>query len=148
VAVTDLEELRKIYEDTKTIAVVGASGDQTKAAHTVPRYLQRQGFRIIPVNPRGGEILGEKAFERLTDIPESVDVVDVFRPSEETPEVARDAVKVGAKILWLQEGIESEEAERIASEGGLKVVMNRCMGHTHYQLDLGPGPDRPEPQGT
>jgi uncharacterized protein len=148
VAVTDLEELRKIYEDTNTIAVVGASGDQTKAAHTIPRYLQRQGFRIIPVNPRGGEILGEKAFERLTDIPESVDVVDVFRPSEETPDVARDAVRVGAKVLWLQEGIESEEAERIASEGGLKVVMNRCMGHTHFQLDLGPGPDRPEPQGT
>jgi predicted CoA-binding protein len=148
VAVTDLEELRKIYEDTNTIAVVGASGDPNKAAHTIPRYLQRQGFRILPVNPRGGEILGEKAFERLTDIPESVDVVDVFRPSEETPEVARDAVKVGAKVLWLQEGIESEEAERIASEGGLKVVMNRCMGHTHYQLDLGPGPDRPEPQGT
>jgi predicted CoA-binding protein len=148
VAVTDLEELRKIYEDTNTIAVVGASGDQTKAAHTIPRYLQRQGFRIIPVNPRGGEILGEKAFERLTDIPESVDAVDVFRPSEETPDVARDAVRVGAKVLWLQEGIESEEAERIASEGGLKVVMNRCMGHTHFQLDLGPGPDRPEPQGT
>jgi predicted CoA-binding protein len=148
VAVTDLEELRKIYEDTNTIAVVGASGDETKAAHTIPRYLQRQGFRIIPVNPRGGEILGEKAFERLTDIPESVDVVDVFRPSEETPDVARDAVRVGAKVLWLQEGIESEEAERIASEGGLKVVMNRCMGHTHFQLDLGPGPDRPEPQGT
>jgi predicted CoA-binding protein len=148
VAVTDLEELRKIYEDTKTIAVVGASADRAKAAHTVPRYLQAHGFRIIPVNPRGGEILGEKAFERLTDIPESVDVVDVFRPSEETPEVARDAVKVGAKVLWLQEGIESEEAERIASEGGLKVVMNRCMGHTHYQLDLGPGPDPPEPQGT
>jgi predicted CoA-binding protein len=148
VAVTDLEELRKIYQDTNTIAVVGASGDPTKAAHTVPRYLQGQGFRIIPVNPKGGEILGENVFERLTDIPESVDVVDVFRPSEETPEVARAAVKVGAKVLWLQEGIESEEAERIASEGGLKVVMNRCMGHTHFQLDLGPGPDRPEPRGT
>jgi uncharacterized protein len=147
VAVTDMEELRKIYEDTTTIAVVGASGDETKAAHTIPRYLQRQGFRIIPVNPKGGEILGEKVFERLTDVPESIDVVDVFRPSEETPEVARDAVKVGAKVLWLQEGIESEEAERIASEGGLRVVMNRCMGQTHYQLNLGPGPDRPEPQG-
>src|SRR5688500_16447424 len=84
VAVTDLEERRKIYEDTKTIAVVGASAAQAKAAHPLPRYLQAHGFRIIPVNPRGGEILGEKAFELLTDIPESVDVVDVFRPSEET----------------------------------------------------------------
>src|ERR687895_1823093 len=110
-AISDMDELRKIYEDTKTIAVVGASDDPRKPAHTIPRYLQRVGFRILPVNPKGGEILGEKAFERLTDIPESVDVVDVFRPSEETPEVARDAVKVGAKVLWLQEGIESEVAE-------------------------------------
>jgi predicted CoA-binding protein len=134
------DDLRKIYEETGTIAVVGASGDATKPAHTIPRYLQRQGFRIIPVNPKGGEILGEKVYERLEDIPEPVDVVDVFRPSEETPDVARDAVRIGAKVLWLQEGISSEEADRIATEGGLKVVMDRCMGETHYQLRLGPGP--------
>ncbi len=140
-AITDLEEIRPIYGETKTIAVVGASGDASKPSHTVPRYLQRQGYRIIPVNPRGGEILGEKVYERLTDVPDEVDVVEVFRPSEETPDVARDAVQVGAKVLWLQEGISSEEAERIASEGGLKVVMDRCMGQTHYQLKLGPGPD-------
>ena len=145
-AIEDMDQLRTIYEETKTIAVVGASGDETKAAHSIPRYLQRQGFRIIPVNPRGGEILGEKAYERLEDVPEPIDVVDVFRPSDETPAVARDAVKVGAKVLWLQEGISSEEAERIASEGGLKVVMNRCMGETHRQLKLGPGP-RAERQG-
>jgi uncharacterized protein len=147
VAITDMDELREIYENTKTIAVVGASGDHTKAAHTIPRYLQRQGFRIIPVNPKGGEILGEGVVERLTDVTEPVDVVDVFRPSAETPDVARDAVKVGAKVLWLQEGIESEEAERIATDGGLKVVMNRCMGETHHQLRLGPGPTRPDRQG-
>jgi predicted CoA-binding protein len=145
-AIEDMDELRKIYEETTTIAVVGASGDERKAAHSIPRYLQRQGFRIIPVNPKGGEILGEKVYERLEDIPEPIDVVDVFRPSEETPPVAQDAVKVGAKVLWLQEGISSDEAERIASEGGLKVVMNRCMGETHYQLRLGPGP-RAERQG-
>lgn len=145
-AIEDMDELRKIYEETTTIAVVGASGDEKKAAHTIPRYLQRQGFRIVPVNPKGGEILGEKVYERLEDVPEPIDVVDVFRPSDETPDVARDAVKVGAKVLWLQEGISSEEAERIASEGGLKVVMNRCMGETHYQLRLGPGP-RAERQG-
>ena len=139
-AISDMDELRKIYEDTKTIAVVGASDDQRKPAHTIPRYLQRQGFRIIPVNPKGGEILGEGVVERLTDVTEPVDVVDVFRPSAETPDVARDAVKLGAKVLWLQEGIESQEAERIATEGGLKVVMDRCMGETHYQLKLGPGP--------
>jgi uncharacterized protein len=141
VAITDKDELRAIYGDTKTIAVVGASGDPRKPSHTVPRYLQRMGYRIIPVNPKGGEILGEKVYERLTDVPDEVDVVEVFRPSEETPDVARDAVKVGAKVLWLQEGISSEEAERIASEGGLKVVMDRCMGQTHFQLQLGPGPD-------
>ena len=145
-AITDIEEMRQIYADTKTIAVVGASADEMKAAHTIPRYLQRQGYRIIPVNPRGGEILGEPVRERLTDIEEPIDVVDVFRPSEETPGVARDAVKVGAKVLWLQEGISSEEADRIATEGGLKVVMNRCMGETHHQLRLGPGP-RAERQG-
>jgi predicted CoA-binding protein len=146
VAITDIEEMRQIYADTKTIAVVGASADEMKAAHTIPRYLQRQGYRIIPVNPRGGEILGEPVRERLTDIEEPIDVVDVFRPSDETPGVARDAVKVGAKVLWLQEGISSEEADRIATEGGLKVVMNRCMGETHHQLRLGPGP-RAERQG-
>jgi uncharacterized protein len=145
-AIEDMDELRKIYDDTTTIAVVGASADPTKAAHTIPRYLQRQGFRIIPVNPKGGEILGEKVYERLEDVPEPIDVVDVFRPSAETPAVAEDAVKVGAKVLWLQEGISSEEAERIATEGGLKVVMDRCMGETHYQLRLGPGP-RSERQG-
>jgi predicted CoA-binding protein len=140
VAITEPDELRTIYQETKTIAVVGASGDERKAAHTIPRYLQRQGFRIIPVNPKGGEILGEEVRRQLEDIEEPIDVVDVFRPSEETPDVARDAVRVGAKVLWLQEGIESEEAERIASQGGLKVVMNRCMGETHFQLRLGPGP--------
>jgi predicted CoA-binding protein len=145
-AIEDMDELRAIYEETKTIAVVGASGDETKAANRIPRYLQREGFRIIPVNPKGGEILGETVYERLEDVPDPIDVVDVFRPSEETPGVAGDAVKVGAKVLWLQEGISSEEAERIASEGGLKVVMNRCMGETHYQLKLGPGP-RAERQG-
>ena len=139
-AITDLDELRKIYEESKTIAVVGASDNERKPAHTIPRYLQSEGFRIIPVNPRGGEILGEKAYASLAEIDEPIDVVDVFRPSEETPDVARQAVEAGAKVLWLQEGIESQEAERIATEGGLKVVMDRCMGETHYQLKLGPGP--------
>jgi hypothetical protein len=142
-AITDEQELKDIYADTKTIAVVGASGSEEKPAHTIPRYLQRNGYRVIPVNPRGGELLGEKVYERLTDIEEPIDVVDVFRPSEETPDVARDAVKVGAKVLWLQEGIFSDEAERIASEGGLKVVMDTCMGATHHRLvrmQEGPGP--------
>jgi len=135
------DELREIYASAKTIAVVGASADDSKPAHTIPRYLQRHGYRVIPVNPRGGEILGEKVYEKLTDIEEPVDVVDVFRPSPETPDIARDAVQIGAKVLWLQQGIEHEDAERIARDGGLIPVMDACMGATHYRLGLGPGPN-------
>lgn len=134
------EELREIYASTKTIAVVGASNNESKAAHTIPRYLQSQGYRIVPVNPRGGEILGERAYASLKDVDVPVDVVDVFRPSEETPDVAKDAVEIGAKVLWLQLGIESEEAAKISEAGGLKTVMNLCMGATHRRLGLGPGP--------
>lgn len=140
-AIESLDELRRIYAETKTIAVVGASSDPAKPAHSIPRYLQSQGYRIIPVNPRGGELFGERVYARLSDIPEPVDVVDVFRPAEETPAIAREAVAIGAKVLWLQLGIASEEAERIATEGGLKVVMDRCMGATHRLLKLGPGPE-------
>jgi uncharacterized protein len=135
------DDLKKIYAETKKIAVVGASADEVKASNRIPRYLQSQGYSIIPVSPKGGEILGEKVFPSLKDIDEPVDVVDVFRPAEETPAIAADAVAIGAKVLWLQSGIESEEAEKIAEEGGLTVVMDRCMGATHRQLGLGPGPD-------
>src|ERR687895_579012 len=96
------DELLSIYEETKTIAVVGASANEEKDAHEIPRYLQSQGYRIIPVNPRGGEILGEKAYTSLLDIEVPVDVVDVFRPSEEAEAVARDAIAIGAKVLWFQ----------------------------------------------
>ncbi|MGZ4104979.1 MAG: CoA-binding protein [Actinomycetota bacterium] len=135
------DDLKKIYADTKTIAVVGASTDPKKPAHNIPAYLQTQGYKIIPVNPRGGEIFGETVRTSLAEIDEPIDVVDVFRPSEETPQVARDAVAANAKVLWLQAGIESDEAERIAREGGLQVVMDLCMGATHRRLGLGPGPD-------
>jgi predicted CoA-binding protein len=135
------DDLLKVYADTKTIAVVGASADESKASHRIPRYLQSQGYRIIPVSPKGGEILGEKVFTSLAEIETPVDVVDVFRPAEETPQIARDAVAIGAKVLWLQSGIASDEAEEIGEAGGLMVVMDRCMGATHRQLGLGPGPD-------
>jgi len=135
------DDLLKVYADTKTIAVVGASADETKASNRIPRYLQSQGYRIIPVSPKGGEILGEKVFTSLAEIDTPVDVVDVFRPAEETPQIARDAVAIGAKVLWLQSGIASDEAEEIGEAGGLMVVMDRCMGATHRQLGLGPGPD-------
>lgn len=134
------DELRAIYESTKTIAVVGASSDPEKAGHTIPAYLQRSGYRIIPVSPKGGELFGEPVRASLGDIDEPIDVVDVFRPAEETPEIAREAVAIGAKVLWLQAGISSEEAAEIARGGGLQVVMDICMGATHERLGLGPGP--------
>ncbi len=137
------EQLLRIYAETKTIAVVGASADESKAAHEVPRYLQSQGYRIVPMNPRGGEIFGEPVFRSLAEIDVPVDVVDVFRPAEEAPAIARQAIAIGAKVLWLQLGIVSEEARRLAESAGLTVIMNRCMGATHGLLGLGPGPHAP-----
>lgn len=135
------DELRAIYADTRTIAVVGASGDPEKPGHTIPAYLQRQGFRIIPVSPKGGELFGERVYSSLAEIPEPVDLVDVFRPAAETPAIAAQAAAIGARVLWLQAGIYSEEAAAIAKSEGLTVVMDMCMGATHERLGLGPGPD-------
>jgi predicted CoA-binding protein len=134
------ERLVGIFAETKTIAVVGASADPSKPAHTIPRYLQRQGYRIVPVNPRGGELLGEPVARSLAEVDGPVDVVEVFRPAEEAPGIAREAVEVGAKVLWLQLGIVSQEARQVAEAAGLTVVMDRCMGQTHGELGLGPGP--------
>ena len=136
----DDDELREIYASTKTIAVVGASSDTSKPGHRIPRYLQSQGFRIIPISPKGGEIFGESVYRSLKEVDVPVDVVDVFRPAEEAPAIAQDAVAIGAKVLWLQTGIVSADAAEIARSEGLKVVMNTCMGETHARLDLGPGP--------
>jgi predicted CoA-binding protein len=116
----------EILASATTIAVVGLSRDPAKEAHGVPAQLQAHGFRIIPVNPFATELLGEKVYRSLKDIPEPVDLVDVFRPAAEAPIVAADAVAIGAKALWLQQGIVSEEARRIAEEGGLEYVEDRC----------------------
>ncbi len=140
-AAAEREHLLHIYAQTRTIAVVGASADTSKAAHQIPRYLQSQGYHILPVNPRGGELFGERVFRSLGEIDVPVDVVEVFRPTQEAPEITRQAIVIGAKVLWLQLGIVSEEARRIAEEAGLTVVMNRCMGATYALLGLGPGPD-------
>ena len=133
------ERLLGIYAQTRTIAVVGASADPAKPAHRIPRYLQRHGYRILPVNPRGGQLFGEPVARSLDEVQGPVDVVEVFRPAAEAPEIARAAVEVGAKVLWLQLGIVSEEARRVAEAAGLTVVMDRCMGETHAELGLGPG---------
>jgi hypothetical protein len=119
---------RKVLEDFDTVAVVGLSTNHDKAAYAVPAFLQQAGFRVIPVHPTASEILGEKAYPSLADIPEPVDIVDVFRPAAEAPAIARAAVGIGAKAVWLQLGITSDEARRIAEEAGLRFVQNRCMG--------------------
>jgi uncharacterized protein len=134
------ERLARVYAEADTIAVVGASADPAKPAHRIPRYLQEQGYRILPVNPRGGELFGEPVARSLVEVQGPVDVVDVFRPAAEAPRIARDAVQIGAKVLWLQLGIESQEARQVAEVAGLTVVMDRCIGETHAELGLGPGP--------
>lgn len=132
----DTDEIRSMYDETSTIAVVGASRYEEKAAHRIPRYLSQQGYEIIPVNPNADEVLGERAADSLEEVAADVDVVNVFRPAEEAPGIARQAAQIGAEVLWLQQGIVSEEAASIARDAGLTVVMDRCMGTTHQQLDL------------
>lgn len=118
---------RRILEDYDTVAVVGLSTDPTKAAHSVPAAMQAYGWRVIPVNPHAEELLGEKVYRRLADIPEPVDVVNVFRPAAETADVVRQAAEIGAKAVWLQLGIISSEARAIAAEHGMLYVEDRCM---------------------
>jgi predicted CoA-binding protein len=137
------EELRRIYAKPKTIAVVGASDTPGKPSHDIPLYLKSQGYRIVPVNPRGGEILGEKAFASLREVDAPIDIVEVFRPPEEAETVARAAVAAGAKVLWFQPDTESDEAVRALADEDIVVITGRCMGVTHGLLGLGPGPHRP-----
>jgi predicted CoA-binding protein len=121
-------ELRRLLGETRTIAVVGASPKPNRASHGVMAFLQQAGYRAIPVNPAaaGQTILGETVYAALADIPVPVDMVDVFRRAEDTPPVAREAVAIGAKSLWLQLGIANPESAEIATAGGLDVVMDRC----------------------
>ncbi|HEY6080655.1 MAG TPA: CoA-binding protein, partial [Polyangiaceae bacterium] len=123
-----MDVIERVLREFRTIAVVGLSRDPSKAAHAIPARMQRSGFRIIPVNPKLSEVLGEKAFAALRDVPFSVEVVLVFRPSAEAAGIARDAVAIGAKALWLQQGITSAEARQLATDAGLLYVEDRCMG--------------------
>jgi len=129
-------ELRMLLGEARTIAVVGLSSKPGRPSLDVAAYLQDRGFHIVPVNPGEAEVLGEKAYASLKDIPPelSIDVVDVFRRAEETPEVARDAVAIGAKVLWLQDGIVNDETYRIASDAGLEVIMGVCIRSTDQRL--------------
>ncbi|MCU1381660.1 MAG: CoA-binding protein [Acidobacteria bacterium] len=127
-------ELKQLLTDATTIAIVGASSNPDKASHGIMQKLQLAGYRVIPVNPRETEILGERSYPSLVDVPERIDIVDVFRRAEDTPGIADEAVTIGAKALWLQTGIISEDAAARAAAGGLTVVMDACIGATHSLL--------------
>lgn len=127
-------EIKKFYE-LRNIAVVGMSKNEGKAANYVPKYLIDHGYNVIPVNPTAKEIMGRKSYPLVSSVPEQIDIVDIFRPSEDVPAVVQDALKKkGIKVIWMQEGIYSPEAERMARENGIEVVYNRCMLAEHVRL--------------
>jgi predicted CoA-binding protein len=130
------ERIKEILEKSKIIAVVGASRTEGKPAHFVPAYLKSKGYKIIPINPFADEILGEKAYKSLLDIPPDIkiDVVDVFRPSEEVTKVVEEAIKRGVKIVWLQLGIYNKEAVELAKKNNIEIIWDRCMMETHKRL--------------
>jgi uncharacterized protein len=127
-------DLNPIYERPKTIAVVGLSPNPDRASHGIAKYLMDQGYRIIPVNPMADEVLGLKSYPNLQSIPESVDVVQIFRKPEDVPAIVEDAIAIGAKVVWMQVGIVHEGAAEQARSAGLQVVMDRCMRATHREL--------------
>ena len=134
-----IAELRRILKTNHTIAVVGLSADWYRPSYFAAKYMQEHGFRIIPVNPKYDEILGEKCYPNLKAIPEPVDIVDVFRKPDDCVPIAQDAVAIGAKVLWLQLGVVNEEAARVAESGGLEVVMDRCVKIEYASLFGGLG---------
>jgi uncharacterized protein len=127
----DAPTIQRVLHNAKTIAIVGLSRNELRASYFVGFYLKRHGYRVIPVNPRESEILGEKSFKSLLDVPALVDVVNVFRAPEALPAIADDAIKIRAGNLWCQFGVINEEAARIAETGGLSVVMDRCIKVEH-----------------
>jgi len=127
----DPQTIQRVLSSAKTVAIVGLSGNPLRASNFVGLYLQRHGYRVIPVNPREPEILGERSFGSLRDLPVAVDIVDVFRAPAVLPEIARDAVAIGAKCLWCQFTVINEEGARIAEKAGLATVMDRCIKVEH-----------------
>ena len=127
------EQIKRILE-MKNVAVLGMSKHQEKAAHFVPKYLSENGFDIIPVNPNSDEILNKKCYKEINDIKDDIDIVDVFRPSEDVLPFVKEAIKKNPKVIWLQEGIHNEEAENLAREHGIDVIFNRCMLAEHQRL--------------
>jgi predicted CoA-binding protein len=129
-------EIQDVLSKSKTVAVVGISPKEDRPSHGVASYLKLKGYRIIPVRPDGEEILGEKVYHNLMQIPGEVqvDVVDIFRKSEDVPPVVEEAIRIGAKVIWMQEGVINEEAAAKARKAGLRVVMDRCMKKDHRSL--------------
>lgn len=127
------EEIRQILA-LKNVAVIGMSKNPEKAAHYVPKYLASNGYNIMPVNPTTSEILEKKCYSSINEIDEAIDIVDVFRPSEQVLPVVKEAIEMKPKVIWLQEGIHNEEAEELARKQGIKVIFNRCMLAEHQRL--------------
>lgn len=126
------EEARKVMDRYKTIAVVGLSSNPDKPGHYVPKYLKENGYTIIPVNPTAkGEILGQKVYAGLREIPQKVEVVEIFRPPKDVPPIVEDAIAIGAKVIWMQEGIVNNAAAERARAAGLTVIMDKCMMKVH-----------------
>ncbi len=134
-----IAQLRRILKDNHTIAVVGLSADWFRPSYFAAKYMQEHGFRIIPVNPKYDEILGEKCYPDLKSIPHKVDIVDVFRKPQDCVPIARDAVDIGTKVLWLQIGVINDEAAQLAEAAGLEVVMDRCVKIEYARLFGGLG---------
>ena len=132
--VDDIPGIRRILKENRTVAMVGLSEKWFRPSHFAAKYLQIHGYRVIPVTPTYDEILGEKCYPSLLELPEPVDVVDCFRKTEEIPALAEQAIKIGARVLWMQLGIVNEEAAKLASDAGLDVVMNRCMKIEYARL--------------
>jgi predicted CoA-binding protein len=128
------DELKGLLRAAHTIAVVGLSSNKFRPSYGVSQYMQSAGYRIIPVNPNEREVLGEKAYARLEDVPEKIDIVDVFRRSEFVPEIVDAAIRVGARAIWMQEGVSDEAAARRAREAGLFVIMDACIFMEHRRL--------------
>lgn len=127
----DALTIQRVLNSTRTIAIVGLSGNELRASHFVGYYLKRHGYRVVPVNPRETEVLGETSYATLSDVPVPVDLVNVFRAPDALPEIARETVAIGAKALWCQFGVINEEGARIAEDGGVTVVMDRCLKVEH-----------------
>ena len=135
-----MSDIKEILSKYKKIAMIGVSNDPTKASTIVMKYMQKYGFKVFPVNPKakGQKILGEVVFERITDIKDQVEIIDVFRPSTEALDIARDTIKIGAKVLWLQLGIKNEEAKKLVQSKNIEYIENKCtkMEYQKYFLKM------------